>query len=352
MSVLTLRLFNPTHASDDSTQKQSGLTLSQVYELLIPQLPPELSPRSLSEQRTALRHWVSATDDPVLGLVDSRVIARLRDHLVGKGLEPPTVNKIWRTLRSFFRFAVEELHAIERVPSLAYRSRSKLLREAVPIQRENVSHDEIAQLWRNCERATYPRFADRAVTVRLWRTFLVMLHTYGMRSGDLIDLPRSAILWNDHRVRWAADKTDKLQGLPLTETAEYHLRAWLAVAPAGERLFEGLNRAGHYDRSSGTWSPGYYTTWRREIAAGIDPEIHWQDFRTTVVTEFNNLAPGVGGWVAGHSQPGVTERHYDKPSQRVREAFKLRAAPPCFLAGWHNGTDSDKCTCESDTVDS
>ena len=45
---------------------------------------------------------------------DSKVVQRLRDHLVGKGRSPATVNKVWRTLRSFLRFACEELGEIER----------------------------------------------------------------------------------------------------------------------------------------------------------------------------------------------------------------------------------------------
>jgi integrase len=331
----SLRLYDPA--------RPEGLTVSDIYRKLEPQLPPEMSPRSKVEHRTALSHWVAATGDPPAKQIDSLMIAGLRDYLVGQRLQAATINKVWRTLRSFLRFAAEELHEIPYVPSLSYKSRSKLVKEPTPVQRENITHEEIEMLWRGCLQATYPAYHDPRITTRLWRTFIVLIHTYGMRSGDLIDMPLSAILWKDGLIRWAADKTDKLQGLPLTECVKWHLKAWLDVAPPAPRrrsttprpprLFEGLCRAGHHDIESDTWSMGYYTTWRREIAVDVQPEIHWQNFRDTAVTEFNDVSPGVGGWVAAHSETTktVTARHYDKPDRRIREAFAARPVPECFL---------------------
>lgn len=339
MSALPFKLYDP--------EDRSGLTLTQVYQQLLPHLPLGMSPRSLVEHRTALRHWSAATGDPPIKQVDRQAILTLRNHLVGRELSEATINKVWRTLRSFFRFASDELHEIEAIPSLSYRSRSKLVQEPPPIHREVITHAEVEQLWAGCLRATYPRF-DRAVTTRLWRTFLVLLYTYGMRSGDLIRLPRSAILFGSNRILWVADKTNKLQGLPLTAVVRWHLEQWFAVYPPAtrslssgtseERLFPGMNRAGHRAAQSGRWSPGYYTTWRQEIAGEVQPEIHWQNFRQTMVTQMNDIHEGTGGYLAAHSRSDVTGKSYDQPSKRVRSAIAERPIPPCFLWGLHDGS--------------
>jgi len=338
VSALPFKLYDP--------EDRSGLTLTQVYQQLLPHLPLGMSPRSLVEHRTALRHWRSATGDPPVKRVDRDTVLALRNHMVGRELGEATVNKVWRTLRSFFRFAVEELREIEAIPGLSYRSRSKLLEEPTPVHREVITHAEVEQLWAGCLMASYPRF-DREVITRLWRTFIVLLYTYGMRSGDLIRLPRSAILFNTGRIRWVADKTNKLQGLPLTDVVRWHLEQWLAVYPSRvsrrrsksdheERLFPGLYRAGHFNTRSGRWSPGFYTTWRTEIAADVRPEVHWQNFRQTMVSEMNDIHDGTGGYLAGHSRSDVTGKSYDQPSKRVRSAIAERPVPRCFLWGLHD----------------
>jgi len=321
-----LQLFDP--------HDTGGVTLSDIYRKLEPELSPDMSPRSKVEHRTSLKHWVQATGDPPLRLVDRETVRQLRDHLIGIPVAPATINKIWRTLRSFMRFAADEMHerfATEGIPSLHYRSRSKLVSEPVPMQRERITHEELATIWRGCLQANYPRVEP----VLAWRTFIVLLWSYGMRSGDLVNLPRTAILWQDGLLRFAADKTGKLQGLPLTDVVRWHLTRWLEVAPPGQRLFEGFNRTGHQVKKTGEWTPGYYSSWRSRIAADIDPPILFQNFRQTMVTEMNDLGHGsdIGGWVAGHSQTSVTGRHYDTPSQRIRKAFAERPVPPCFLWG-------------------
>lgn len=324
MSALQLKLFDPNGDS-------SGPRLSEIYRRLLPRLPAEISKRSLVEHRTSLKHWHASTADPPVRDVTSSHLEQLRDYLIGRGLSPATINKVWRTLRSFFRFAVDELHTLDRVPAISHRSKARLVKEPEPTQRDTISHAEIERMWLNCQSTTYPAIhpADR---VLLWRCFLVMAWAYGQRTHDLVRLPRSAILWNSGIVRWAADKTGKLQGLPLIPVVRVHLLRWLAIAGESARLFDPLRRAGHFATRSGRWSVGYYTTWRRELTDGLQ-SLQIKNFRQTMVTELNDLHAGVGGWAAGHSQPGVTERHYDQPTSRVRDAFARRAVPPCFLWG-------------------
>lgn len=166
-----------------------------------------------------------------------------------------------------------------------------------------------------------------------------------MRTHDLVKMQRSAILWNAGLVRWVADKTNKLQGLPITEPVRWHLKQWLEVAGPGDRLFEPLKRAGHLNAKTGDWSTGYYATWRSEIAVDCNPPIQLKNFRQTMVTEMNTIEPGSGAWCAGHSPLDVTGKHYDQPTKRIREAFAARLVPPCFLWGLNHANGSPMPDC-------
>lgn len=323
MSV-ALRLFHPG-------ESPQGKTLDDVYRLLEPEYPTTMSSRSKVEHRSSLKHWRELTGNPQVTKVTRKTITEFRDKLIGTGMSAATINKIWRTLRSFFRYTHDELKWIDAIPSVSYTMRSKLVDASDPVPRELLSHAEIAQLWANCLQARYP-VVEPCLT---WRTFLVLAWQYGMRTGDLVALPRSAILLNQKLVRWAADKTSKLQGLPLTEVAAWHLERWLQVAPPGPRLFEGLRKPGHVNHTTGQVVPGYYTEWNRVITADLQPRLLIKNLRQAMVTEMNDTGHGddIGGWAAGHSPVGVTQKNYDTPTARVRKAFDARPVPPCFLWG-------------------
>jgi len=324
--IAPLQLFDP----DAPTSPVR--TLDDVYHELKPQLPLSLSRRTLVEHRTALKHWREATGDPDLAQVTRKTITRLRDYLVGLGLSAATINKTWRTLRALFRFACEELRWIEEIPAVSYKMQSRLIFEAAPQHREVLTHAEIEQLWQNCLLARYP-LVEPCLT---WRTFLVLMWSYGMRTDDLVQLPRSAILWTQKLVRFAADKTSKLQGLPLTPLVEWHLQRYLAAVPSDSpRLFPGLKKRGHVNRRTGKQYAGYYTAWNEVISHGVEPRVLLKHLRQAMVSELNDVGLGddIGGWAAGHSAKGVTAKNYDNPSQRVRRAFLARPVPPCFLWG-------------------
>lgn len=327
--MTALRLFYPGAAPQ-------GQTLDDVYAERLPTYDSSMSDRSKVEQRTALKHWREGVGAIEVTAVKRDTIVRFREHLVGTGMSAATINKVWRTLRALFRFAHEELKWIDAVPTVAYGQRSKLVDADAPLQREILSHAEIAQLWSNCAEARYPIF-EPCLT---WRTFLVMQWAYGMRTSDLIELPKTAILQHQKLVRWVADKTTKLQGLPLIEVAEWHLQRWLAIAPEGPRLFAGLARPGHFNHRTNKTSPGYYTEWNQVISRGVEPRVLIKNLRQAMVTELNDTGHGedIGGWAAGHSPVGVTQRNYDNPSARVRKAFLARPVPPCFLEGVAHGS--------------
>lgn len=321
-----LRLFDPAHKVDVRT-------LRSVYEKMLPEYPSSLSERTFAEQRAALNRWEAATGNPSIDEIDRETIKQLRDHLIGTGIGGETINKIWRTLRAMFRYAHDELNWIEQIPSVSPFMRSKLVEVSTPIPREVLSHDEIARMWTNCLQATYP-IVEPCLA---WRTFLVLAWVTGMRTGDLVDLPWSSILWNQKLIRFAADKTGKLQGLPLLSWVETHLRRWHAVAPLGPKIFEGFRKRGHINRRTGKRFSGYYLTWNETITDGIEPKPQIKTLRADMVTELNDVHDGVGGWAAGHSPVGVTQTNYDKPSKRVQKAFSERPVPPCLLWGLRDG---------------
>jgi len=325
-----IRLFDPAASVAEVR------TLRSVYLEMLPEFPESMSPRTLVEHRTALSRWEEATNDPDIRSVDRVTVRQLRDHLIGREISGQTINKIWRTLRAMFRFAHDELGLIEQIPAVSPFMRSRLVDVESSLPREVLTHDELARMWSNCLQARYPIVQPCCA----WRTFLVLAWCTGMRTGDLVDLKWSAVAWNQKLIRWAADKTSKLQGLPLLTWVEQHLRKWREVAPPGERIFEGFKKRGHVDHKTGRTFSGYYVTWSSTITDGIEPKPQIKTLRADLVTELNDIQDGVGGWAAGHTPVGVTDRNYDKPSKRVRLAFESRPVPPCFLWGINDGVSS------------
>lgn len=322
--IAALRLYQP-----GSVQPR---TLDDVYRLMEPDYPASMSPRSKVEQRTALKHWRQGAGDPHLGEINRQTIIRFRDYLIGTGISSATINKVWRTLRAMLRYAHDELGWIEVIPSVSPFLKSRLVDTAPSMPREVLSHEELARMWANCLQARYPVVEPCLA----WRTFLVLAWSTGMRTHDLVYLPTSAILWHQKLIRFAADKTSKLQGLPLTPMVEWHLQRWLAVAPAGPRIFNGFSCRGHTNHVTGRTRRGYYTEWNQVITAGVEPRPLIKCLRADMITELNDEDAGVGGWAAAHAPIGVTSLNYDKPSKRVRRAFANRPVPPCFLWGMHD----------------
>lgn len=62
-------------------------------------------------------------------------------------------------------------------------------------------------------------------TPLLWRVVLVLQWNYGQRTEDCLRLRWENVLWSDKRIRFRASKTRKLQGLPVTDNVEAHLRS-------------------------------------------------------------------------------------------------------------------------------
>lgn len=316
-------------ANDLPFDPQEQVSVRRYYECCVfPQIREEQAQRSLDEDRVALNRWEDCTGNPDIREVGPVDLERFRDGLIARGCKGPTINKYWRELKAIFADA-EDRGLIPRVPSLGRRRRSRLVKESPKMQRECITVDEVTRLWRACAAASYPA-GTQFPAPKLWRVAVVLFWTYGARTLDMLrELRWDNIRFNDRLIQFEAMKTTKLQGLPITEVVERHLRS---IRGHAERVFPGFNTPGCFLKRPQRWKRGYYTTWRSEITAGagIEESIILKNFRESVVTRYNGIEPGLGAWIAAHHVPGVTAMHYDLPTQRIRQAIESAAVPECF----------------------
>lgn len=317
----------PSLLEREGTPLPSTITLRTYYtSILLPDLAGQAD-TSLKEDRTALNHWELHTPNQDIRDIGKEDLYAFRDGMLTAGLKPPSVNKYWREVKAMLEAARED-EIILRVPAIGRRQKCRLVDEGPKRQREPLTEAELERLWKACSKATYPRHKQFPAP-KLWRVALVLWWTYGQRTMDVLKRLRwDSIWWSEKVIRFEAQKTGKLQGLPLTPIVEQHLRS---IKGHAERMFPGFNRAGCYLRAKQKWEPGYYATWRREICgqAGL-AELNIKHFRERAVTFYNGIEPGLGGWIAGHYMPGVTAQNYDLPTRRIREAICSAPVPACF----------------------
>jgi integrase len=309
------------------------ITVRAWYErCVLPEIEEEQSRRSLASDRCAINRWEGTTGDPdIRDVAESKLAAckylkLFRDGVRARGCSPASVNAYWREVKAIFADA-REAGLIARVPRIGKRKKSKLLREPPKAQRPILVEGELAQLWRNCAAATYPRGGQFPAPL-LWRVALVLFWTYGPRTIDVFRLRWEDVDWSERLLRFEAFKTSKLQGLPLTDTVIAHLKS---IRGHSERMFPRFNTSGSVSRRGGKIKRGYRVTWRREIGgATIAPAVTFKHFRESMVTRYNTLRPDLGAWIAAHYIPGVTAQHYDLPSAEIRAAIESAPVPTCF----------------------
>lgn len=325
--------------SDLATPPQR-LSLRQFWEQYYLSEFGHQSPGSLSSDRNALTHWEQclAKKDrpagPLLGELfrKGREPVQLRDKLLSDGLSGSTIRKVWRELKAILNYAIE-LEFIDEIPTPPRRRGFVAASQAMP--RELVGDPLITDMYRNISRVTYP---DRSARSRdLWRVLLAVDYTYGPRTIDLVNLPREGLLLGERLLRFRAKKVNKLQGLPIPDWLLEILQRWCA-GRTGERLFEALRVRGFYDSTRKRWVNGWRTTWRRDINYGIQPQVDFQDIRQAVLTRWR--ATGVGSFIVGHAERGVSDKHYTQPSELVKDVVNAWVPPAVlreFAAGRHWG---------------
>lgn len=327
--------FPTLQQRDGTLDPNDCITVRSYYEsVLLPEIKGDQEKSSLKEDRTALNHWERVIGEVDIRDVDRSTLQRFRDGLEATGtMSEATINKTWRELKPIFSTACEE-ELIPRVPTIGRRMRSKLIRkENVKRQREMINVDDVTALWKACSHATYPRAGGyQPPTPKLWRVLMVLLWTYGPRTLDLLNLDWSDVEFGSRLIRFTAQKTGKLQGLPMTDNIIAHLQS--IHRQNARRVFHGFKSHGCLMAQTGKWKPGYYTTWRNEIQpqAGLSEPVYFKNFRQRVVNDYNAQFPSIklGSWIAGHSMQGVSAVNYELPTKQIREAIEAAPIPECF----------------------
>jgi hypothetical protein len=359
-----------TEGFDDTTVQDGTLTLPQFWHTrLKPDRLANLSPRTISSDLDALSAWKQFTDDiDLLSLrwrsKDDRLnsLRTLRAQLqkfvrvqLQKGISGTSINTRLRHIRSMLRMASDPIEhgIIDHVPDLGRQFTGTKscwqIKATRRKPRETVTCDEMERLFHATAAADNPH---------LWKVIILLLWTYGARTEDhFFRLDWSLIDPVKMLMQFTANKTSKLQGVPLTPLILRALRSlpsWRAgdVNPLIGPIFGKLQK-GSWNKSEG-WKTGYYCTWSRDIlpagrfevrkgpsehkaaslaAPDVRPNLMFHHFRKTMVTELNIYSGQAGNWVAAHYMSGVSEVFYDLPTERIQKAVADREAerlPECF----------------------
>lgn len=350
------------------------LTLREFYEQHLIESRRRLKPSTRALDREAMVRWERFTSNPDFNSLDFsdrqsrqeslRALRReLQTFVSGheselKAVRGSTINKRLTALRTFFRRMADPIDFgfIPAVPDLGRdftgtNSGWKIKATYEPA-RELITDEELIRLFDACAFATWPKKSETGIDpVRLWRVALLLLWSFGVRTEDhFFRLTWELVNWSQKLILFTAEKTTKLQGMPMTPLVEAALRSIKTCSP---QIFAGINTCGTWAKTIG-WHPGYYTTWSRDILNNAHFEINrgpeelqlqsrqWPDvrpnlmfhhFRKTAVTQLNVYSANAGAWVAGHHIPGVTANHYDQPDERIYRAVRDRERerlPECF----------------------
>lgn len=353
----------PSFDSSAALSSPPTLTLSKFYfERLFDTRKENLSRRTIDSDKLALRNWDRRTNNIDLHSLawqtQEQTVASLRilraelQRLVASmradSICSTSINTTLRTLRTIFRIASDPIdHAlIGRVPDLGKQftgtASAWQLKETRATQRKSISAAEMESLFQATEFTDDPH---------LWKCILAILWTYGARTEDtFFKLDWSLVNLPERLMQFTANKTSKLQGVPLTPLM---VAVLTSLCPRESGPIFGTIQRGSWCQSDG-WKPGYYTVWSRDIlpaggfivkrgpkthkeqcAAATDarPNLLFHHFRKTMVTELNVYSGQAGNWVAAHYMSGVSEKYYDMPSERIAKAVADRERdrmPQCF----------------------
>lgn len=353
---------------------EQPLRLRQFYENCLLDWRKRLKPSTRACDREALLRWERYTSNPDFRSYDfstkeskrqslKELRLELQSFVTGHEAEPEpvaatTINKRLTSLRTFFRRLADPIDfaILPAVPDLGRdftgTNATWQIKETQRPPREIITTDEMVRMFNACEAATWPKESLTGIPpVRLWRVALLLLWSFGARTEDhFFGLTWDLVDLNRGLMRFTAEKTSKLQGVPLTPLVR---KALQSIKSCTSQIFAGVSTCGTWSKNFG-WHPGYYTTWSRDILAAGHFEINrgpeelqkasreWPDtrpnlmpnhFRKTAVTQLNCYSDKAGAWVAAHHIPGVTAMHYDTPDERIIRAVHDREndrLPQCF----------------------
>lgn len=391
-SAFDSRTFQDADCESRPPQREtSRLTLVDFYHDHIADMRREnLAARTIDSDLAAVSAWKQYSDNidlmslrwdnksqkvESLRILRSQLQLFCRNQINRGGISKVSINTQLRHLRLIFRIMADPIEhgLIDAVPDLGRaftgtKSNWQLKADRLP-PRDTISSEEMTRLFHATEATDDPH---------LWKVILLILWSYGARTEDtFFRLDWSLVNLTKNVMQFTANKTSKLQGVPLTplivralqSLPSYQARSSVAevTQQKGQRARQvgkslsselknpifGLIPKGNWSRRE-KWKKGYYTTWSRDILpagrfevkkgpeehkvaslAPVDvlPNVMFKHFRKTMVTELNCHSAQAGNWVAAHYMSGVSEVYYDMPTERITTAVFEREAqrlPECF----------------------
>ena len=260
----------------------------------------EVARATVALQRRALDRFIAFCGYRLLDQIARRGAEEFRARLVAEGAGPATTNKYMRTLKAVFQRAVRDKFLREN----PFRG-IKPLREPERVHR-TLDPSEVGQLLAACPND-------------LWRTFVCLAVTTGMRKGELQFLEWSDVHFDqgvifvqckaEHRT-----KNAKSRIVPLVPRAAEMLRRlrpnspgrWVFQTKDGEPVLNNTNRM-----------------LNRILAEAVIPHCTFHDMRRTVCTELarQKVNMAVAQTLLGHACISTTRRYYTQVMpDSVREA--------------------------------
>lgn len=369
--ILQFRPLESTSTQPPLQALSEPMTLRRFYDTELADWRANLKDSTRALDREVLKRWTRHTNDPDFRSYNFEGTEHTRESLksirrelhqfvrgeLASGISRSTINKHLTVLKTFLRRMADpiEYGVIPHVPDLGIDFTGTTSRWSIKATykppRKLITDDEFTRIFEETKNATSPATRETGIDpVLLWRVWEFVLWSFGARTRDNISsMNWEAVDFDARIIRFTAQKTSKLQGLPMTSLMETALRS-ICVEPTGP-IFRGFDSKGTWCRRHG-WRKGYYTTWNRDIcpAAGFQveagppefrkrhannpsPPLKFHHFRKTAISELNCYSDRAGAWVAAHSLQGVTEKHYDTPDERVTKAVHDRERerlPACF----------------------
>lgn len=312
MNEGALKLFAPGESPDDG-----GLNVRKAYERFI---EPDLFESGTKQAyETSIAKWEKYTPNPPINSADNDMTRRLRDGLLADGFSPATVRKTWTHVRAILRRCAPQTEGNPRGEGIITRIPWVKMPPSKPKIPRVGTHAELNAIYEACRVAEWPpRDKTGIAAPELYRTFVVLEYNYGPRTQDLWALEWLAIDWERKKIALVADKTSKLQGLPLNDVSIAHL----------QRIKRDRRHLFYPTRCKRQ----FYREWERiNKTAGLSVPLEFRELRETCATNYEQICPGVGKWILGHAARGVTDEFYVNPGPHVLEAVHKLPQPSSFL---------------------
>lgn len=335
-----LKVFHaPKEQSDFSSVPLEAWSLRAIYRRYVAPTLIDRAEKTREAYLTALSHWERLTCDPPVSVINSETLLNFQLDMKcelkrnGERRSSATVNKNLRVLHPLITLLMPpDVHNPDGLGIIPYLRFPRALAQPEQIPRV-LTHAELDRLYENASVVRWPSEEATGIKADLfWKTIIVALRNCGPRVYDLFELNSDSISfecedWPSFNLGWIrfrANKTGKLQRIPINAVTMAHFKA---ILRGTSRVFPSCFSYSNKSR--------VLEHFRNIIDAArfIDP-IVMNDLRKTCNTHYRRLGkPDVGDFILGHSSRGVNARNYYDPTLDVLEAVRDLPQPQSFIDG-------------------